>query len=263
AMTSSWTRAISFAPWTPPGLSGRESRVRRLRAAAGRRLRRRRRARARRDPATRRRRRRGDHVFGTRPSRRWSAPPGRGRIPRSGPTNHARVTICRSAESGGALSRPLETLFDAGSRDDVVAVAEAQHRLGVPLIVPECLQAIAQTFELGGNGRIVTLRKGVPQLGPPLARLLDLTMNLCQDHASSNAPWGSVIPSGRGRKRRSRSLRRRPPQPRRRAAPRPSAVAELVEAVLVEAEVVRELVENRDPDLRFEGLRVGAVIRDE
>src|SRR5690349_7224499 len=88
-------------------------------------------------------------------------------------------------------------------------------------------------------------------------------MNLVQAHVTSNAPWGRLIPSGRGRKRRSQSLRRWLPRPRPRVAPGPSAVAELVEALLVEAEIVRELVEHRDADLLFERLRVGAVVTDE
>src|SRR4051812_33777580 len=142
-----------------------------------------------------------------------------------------------------ALSGPLEPLFDAGAGHDVLAVTEPEDRLGVPLLVPEGLELLAQTLELGGDGRVMTLRKGVPQLGPPLARLLDCLMNVSQGHVRSNARLRVVIPSGRRRKRARSRSRRRPRRLRARSAkPRPSAVPELVQLLLVEAEIVGNLV---------------------
>jgi hypothetical protein len=43
----------------------------------------------------------------------------------------------------------------------------------------------------------VPLGENVPQLGPPLAGLLDLLVDLGQGHVSKNADRASVIPGGR------------------------------------------------------------------
>src|SRR5919204_6091115 len=66
------------------------------------------------------------------------------------------------------LGGALESLFDARSGDDVVAIAEAEGCLQRALLVPEVVEVVAQTLELGGRGGTVTLRQDVPQLGPPL-----------------------------------------------------------------------------------------------
>ena len=87
-----------------------------------------------------------------------------GSIPRPGPTVSWREE----------LGRALEALFDAGAGDDVVAIAEAELRLQRALFVPETLEMIAQTLELGGRCWVVTLGEHVPQLDTPLARLIDL-----------------------------------------------------------------------------------------
>src|ERR671934_1437399 len=79
-----------------------------------------------------------------------------------------------NADLGGAL----ESFFDARSGDDVVAIAEAEGRLQRSLLVPEVVEVVAQTLELGGGGRVVTLGEHVPQRRPPLAEFLDLLVDL-------------------------------------------------------------------------------------
>src|SRR5436190_635112 len=91
-------------------------------------------------------------------SQRMSAPGGEGSIPRPGPT-------VRAGSEEEPLGRALEALFDPGSGDDVVAVAEAELRLQRPLLVPELVEALAQTLELSSRGWVVPLREDVPQLG--------------------------------------------------------------------------------------------------
>lgn len=80
------------------------------------------------------------------------------------------------------LGGPLEPLLNSCSGDDVVAISKAECGLQRSLVVPETVEVVAQTFELGGRGRVVTLRKLVPQLGPPLADLLDLLVDVSQGH---------------------------------------------------------------------------------
>src|SRR6266536_648080 len=105
--------------------------------------------------------------------RTLSAPGGELRIPRPGPT--CPLFERRETERlGGAL----EPLFDARSRHDVVAIAEAERCFQRPLLVPEVVELVAQILELGGGLRVVTLRQDVPQLRSPLARFFDLLVNL-------------------------------------------------------------------------------------
>ena len=103
----------------------------------------------------------------------------------------------RSHEPDPLLSSSFQTLFDARSSDDVVAVAEAEGRLQRALVIPEVVETLAQTLELCGQGGVVTLRPGVPQLGPPLAGLLDFLVNIGQGHVVFNEVRVSLIPGGR------------------------------------------------------------------
>src|SRR6266702_1134930 len=105
---------------------------------------------------------------------------GRGRIPRPGPTS----------VSGSAL----EPFLDTCPRDDVRAVAEAESRFDGTLLVPQGVEMLAQLLELGSECGVVALRKGVPQLRPALAHLLDLVMNLRQGHVVENAGVCALIP---------------------------------------------------------------------
>jgi hypothetical protein len=59
-------------------------------------------------------------------------PGGRGENPSSGADQSARM-----GRREVALRRALETLFDAGPGDDVIAIAEAEFRLQRALLVPE------------------------------------------------------------------------------------------------------------------------------
>src|SRR5439155_22643304 len=133
-------------------------------------------------------------------------PGGRGKSPGRGPTCPLRERR-ENDDLGGAL----ESLFDARSGDDVVAVAEAEGCLQRALLVPELVELVTQILELGGRGRVVTLGQGVPQLGPPLACLLDLLVDFGEGHVPENVVRARLIPEGRGRKRRGpRRPRRRP-----------------------------------------------------
>ncbi len=85
------------------------------------------------------------------------------------------------------LSGALEALFDPRSGDDVVAIAEAEGCFQRALLVPEVVELCAEAFELGGRGWVVPLRQDMPQLGPLLADLLDLLVDLGQGHVSENA----------------------------------------------------------------------------
>src|SRR6476660_8625132 len=92
------------------------------------------------------------------------------------------------------------------------------------------------------------LRKDVPQLGASLAGLFDLLVNFIQGHVSRNVVQRYLIPGGRGRKRSTPGRPGRRPRSPRRSGPS-SPVAQLVEPVLVDPEVVGELVEDGDADL--------------
>src|SRR5437868_3935855 len=96
-----------------------------------------------------------------------------------------------------ALGGALESLFDARSGDDVLAVAEAEGRLQRALFVPEVVEMITQALQLGGRGRVVPLREDVPQFGAPLALRLDLLVNLSQGHVLDNAGRAPLIPAAR------------------------------------------------------------------
>jgi hypothetical protein len=101
------------------------------------------------------------------------------------------------ADSDSLLGGAFETLFDPCSGDDVIAIAEAELRSQRALFVPEAVEALAQTFELLGRCWVVTLGKDPPQLRPPLAGLLDFSVNLGHCHVSKNDPQARLIPVGR------------------------------------------------------------------
>src|SRR6185436_1392292 len=124
-----------------------------------------------------------------------------------------------------------------------------------PVLVPEAFEALAQAFELCSRCWVMSSGEDVPQLGPTLAGLLDLFVNFNQRHASKNAVRPALIPGGRGKRTRARGCPERRLQPPPRSAER-SPVAELLQPLLVDPEVVGQLVEHGDPDLPLELLRV-------
>src|SRR6266702_3931305 len=81
-----------------------------------------------------------------------------------------------------SLRGALEAFLDSRPRDDVLAVAEAECCLQRALFVPQVVEAAAQTLELGSKLGVIAPGKGMPQLGPTLARLLDLVVDLRQGH---------------------------------------------------------------------------------
>src|SRR5438552_13850506 len=174
-----------------------------------------------------------------------------------------RLSASWSEGDFGYLGGALESLFDARSGDDVVAVAEAEGCLQRALVVPEVVELLTQTLELGCGGRVVALRQDVPQRSPPLACFFDLLVDLGEGHVLENAVEPCLIPEGRGRKRQAPRRRPRPPRSRSSSAQSPSAVPQLGQLHLVEAEVVRELVEDGHPDLVLQQLGVVAEGRRE
>src|SRR5258708_3395438 len=94
----------------------------------------------------------------------------------------------------------------------------------------------------------MSLRKDVPQLGPPLARLLDFLMDLVQVHVSENVSWAPLIAGAGGKRKRGGGRPKPPPRPRRRSGPS-SPVTQLLEPVFVDPEVVGELVEDGGSNL--------------
>src|SRR5439155_14632220 len=164
----------------------------------------------------------------------------------------------RALPAPPSLGGSLEPFLDPGSGDDVVAVAEAESRLQRALLVPEVVEPVTQALELDGDAAVVAVGKGVPELRPALARELDFLVDLGQGHDGANAPARPLIPGAPGGRGRSRSPRGRPRPRRPRSGPFPSGVAELVELVLVDSEVVRQLVEDGDADLLLEGIGVMA-----
>ena len=79
-----------------------------------------------------------------------------------------------SGPAGRRLGGPAEPVLGAGSRDDPVAVAEADPGAGDAVLFPELVDPRAQCGELGCGCGIVPLREGVPELGAPLRRALDV-----------------------------------------------------------------------------------------
>src|ERR671930_1214794 len=98
------------------------------------------------------------------------------------------------------LGRALESLFDARSGDDVVAIAEAEGRLQRALFVPEVVEVVTQPLELGRGSGVIPLGEDVPQRRPPLALVLDLLVDLSEGHVALNAGRARLIPEARRRK---------------------------------------------------------------
>src|SRR6266536_446266 len=151
-------------------------------------------------------------------------------------------TVCRPGEGWFSIPRPrpatpggrdlsgaLEAFLDPRPRDDLVAVAETESRLQRPLLVPERVEPVAQTLELVGDPGVEAVGEPVPELGPPLARPLDLLVDLGQGHVLYQRAARAPIPGVRGKTTRARSPPRSPPPRRLRARTQASAVAELVE----------------------------------
>jgi len=85
-----------------------------------------------------------------------------------------RAEIERESGLGGAL----EPLFLAGSDDDRLAGAEPHGCARLPVLVPELVEPCVDGLQLGGDGRVVCLRKSLPELGTAGALDVDLVMDL-------------------------------------------------------------------------------------
>ena len=112
------------------------------------------------------------------------------------------------------MARPL---------DDHVPVAEAQHRAGVALLLPELRNLLFELLVLGGQGGV--------DIPPPALRIT-------RSRRSETSSISSLM-----------SVNVRIPLKTTDARAVFLRISELVQPVLVDPEVVGELVEDGDPDL--------------
>ncbi len=142
------------------------------------------------------------------------------------------------------MARPLrgalEALFRARAANDVLSLAETQACLLASKNLPELGEPGIDVLELGLSTVIEPIREAMPELLPLLRECFDLSVDLCDGHVVYNGLLDGDIPAA--------------------VAPETSLVAELGDAVLVEPEVVRELVEDGHPDLLLELPRVGKAV---
>src|SRR4029077_18292745 len=149
----------------------------------------------------------------------------------------------------------LEALFCPGALHDLLPLAEPNAGANRAVLVPERVELIIERLDLLHQLRVTAVGKPMPEFCAALADLVDLFVNARDDvHALSNARRNGDIPVSRGHATETQLLRRRPPRMRSRGRCRGclSFVAELGEAVFVEAEVVTQLVQDGDPDLALE-----------
>src|SRR5947208_7176474 len=93
---------------------------------------------------------------------------------RSRPGERVWVGAPRVLLGGGSL----QPLLGAGARDDVVAVAEAEGRAGLPMLGPQRLEALVEGPDVGDDLRVVGLGKQVPQLVAFPVSTLDVGVDL-------------------------------------------------------------------------------------
>ena len=131
------------------------------------------------------------------------------------------------------------------------------------MLVPEGVELVVERLDLLDDFGITALREPVPELCPALADLVDLCVDGRDDDVilrpTLDPTW--TFPSvGTTQQKRNDCEAPAAKAIQRTIVSATSLVAELGEAVLVEAEVVAELVENGDPDLALELVRVGELL---
>src|SRR2546423_14963343 len=110
---------------------------------------------------------------------------------RSRPRGESVGGSARVLLGGGSL----QPLLGAGARDDVVAVAEAEGRAGLPMLGPQRLETLVEGLDVGDDLRVVGLGKQVPQLVAFLVSTLDVGVDLVdRSHGSSNGRRRAHIP---------------------------------------------------------------------
>src|SRR5438132_13474824 len=129
---------------------------------------------------------------------------------RSCPGERVWAGAPRVSLGGGSL----QPLLGAGARDDVVAVAEAEGRAGLPMLGPQRLEALVEGLDVGDDLRVVGLGQQVPQVVAFLVLTLDVGVDLVdRSHVASqrSAPATNSFTRTRGRPagpRRARSSAR-------------------------------------------------------
>jgi len=94
------------------------------------------------------------------------------------------------------LGGPVDSLFQAGSTDDLVAVAEAKTHAGLTVLVPEPGDAIVQLLELRGEDDVPSGGQALKENGAVLAGALDLATDfLNRFHTPENEVLSLAIPS--------------------------------------------------------------------
>jgi hypothetical protein len=86
------------------------------------------------------------------------------------------------AAEGADLCGPFQTLFESRSLDDLLWIAETEFGAESAVLTPELLEPCVEGRQLGSRLGIVTPRQLEVELGPALARAIDLLVNLCQRH---------------------------------------------------------------------------------
>src|SRR4029077_13286504 len=112
-------------------------------------------------------------------------------------------------------------------------IAEAQHGARVALLFPELCDLLLELLVLGLERGVKSLGQRAHDLDPAIRQDVDLLLDLVQrSHTPPNAGRETAIPGV-------------------------SPVSELLEAVLVDAEIVGQFVQNGDPDLLPQLILVG------
>ena len=94
-----------------------------------------------------------------------------------------------------SLGRALEALFEPGSLDDRLGVAEAQAGTEGAVLVPELVETGVEPLQLFDGRRVVPHRQPPVELGAAVARALDLLVDLVQVHIPFNVRQILEIPS--------------------------------------------------------------------
>src|SRR6476660_10102991 len=96
---------------------------------------------------------------------------------------------------GSGLGRAGEPLFLAGSLDDHVTIAEAQHGARVALLFPELRDLLLELLMLGLERRVESLGQRAHDLDPAIRQAVYLLLDLVQrSHTSPNAGRETAIP---------------------------------------------------------------------
>ena len=96
------------------------------------------------------------------------------------------------------LGGSVDSLFEAGAADDLVAIAETCVRASLAVLVPQLCDAGVELAELRGEDDVMSTGQTVQESGTVLAGALDLRTDVVDGfHAYENETNRSCIPSSR------------------------------------------------------------------